>query len=142
LTTVLIILLIALTAVLVAVMVARPGLTATRGGKVMAFLVLFPLPGLCVGMGGAAQFEHSKSTKFCLSCHIMEPYGRSLRIDDPGRSFCSYLSASRSWERARCCISIRLFRFANRLQVLQFLIYNLTVSTGQEAPQMTWCALV
>jgi cytochrome c-type protein NapC len=84
LTTVLIILLIALTAVLVAVMVVRPGLTVTRGGKVMAFLVLFALPILCVGMGGAAQLEHSKSTEFCLSCHIMEPYGRSLRIDDPG----------------------------------------------------------
>ena len=27
--------------------------------------------------------EHSKSTKFCLSCHIMEPYGQSLRVDDP-----------------------------------------------------------
>jgi hypothetical protein len=61
LTTVLIILLIAVTGVLVAVMVVRPGLTATRGGKVMAFLVLFALPGLCVGMGGAAQFEHSKA---------------------------------------------------------------------------------
>jgi hypothetical protein len=71
LTTILIVLLIALTVVLVAVLVIRPGITASRGGKMMAFLVLFALPILCVGMGGAAQLEHSKSTRFCLSCHII-----------------------------------------------------------------------
>jgi hypothetical protein len=47
----------------------------------MAFLVLVALPILCVAMGGAAQLEHSKSTQFCLSCHIMEPYGRSLHTN-------------------------------------------------------------
>src|SRR5207248_5717469 len=26
--------------------------------------------------------ERSKQTSFCLSCHIMEPYGRSLHVDD------------------------------------------------------------
>lgn len=28
--------------------------------------------------------EHSKRTEFCLSCHIMEPYGKSLYVDDKG----------------------------------------------------------
>jgi len=28
------------------------------------------------------HIERSKQTQFCLSCHIMEPYGRSLRVDD------------------------------------------------------------
>lgn len=68
---------------LIAVFVARPTITATRGGKVMAFLVLFMLPVLCVALGVSSELERSKSTKFCLSCHIMEPYGKSLLVDDP-----------------------------------------------------------
>jgi cytochrome c-type protein NapC len=82
--TILIAFLIGLTVVLVAIIVVRPQITATRAGKMTAFLVLFALPVVCIGMGGAVQLDHSKSTEFCLSCHIMEPYGRSLRIDDPG----------------------------------------------------------
>jgi cytochrome c-type protein NapC len=69
---------------LIAVLVFRPGLTITLGGKIMAFLVLFALPVLCMGMGLTAEMERSTSTQFCLSCHIMEPYGQSLRVDDPG----------------------------------------------------------
>jgi cytochrome c-type protein NapC len=68
---------------LICVFVFRPGLTATQGGKVMAFLVFFVLPMLCLGAGFTRKLDQSKSTKFCLSCHIMEPYGKSLRIDDP-----------------------------------------------------------
>ena len=82
--TIFILLLLALTIILIAVIVFRPGITATRGGKMMAFLVLFALPVLCVGMGGSAELQHAKSTEFCLSCHIMEPYGKSLLVDDPG----------------------------------------------------------
>jgi cytochrome c-type protein NapC len=82
--TIFILLLLALTSILIAVIVFRPGITATRGGKMMAFLVLFALPVLCVGMGGSAELQHAKSTEFCLSCHIMAPYGKSLLVDDPG----------------------------------------------------------
>jgi cytochrome c-type protein NapC len=82
--TVFILFLLGLTIVLIAVIVFRPGITATRGGKMIAFLVLFALPILCAGMGGSAELEHAKSTEFCLSCHIMEPYGKSLLVDDPG----------------------------------------------------------
>jgi len=49
--TFLILLLIALSVALVAVFVFRPQITATRGGKMMAFLALFALPLLCFGMG-------------------------------------------------------------------------------------------
>lgn len=68
---------------LICVFVFRPGVTATRGGKVMAFLVFFVLPVLCLGAGFSRKMNQSKSTKFCLSCHIMEPYGKSLQVDDP-----------------------------------------------------------
>jgi len=68
---------------LICVFVFRPGITATQGGKAMAFLVFFVLPILCLGAGFSRKMSQSKSTKFCLSCHIMEPYGKSLQIDDP-----------------------------------------------------------
>ena len=60
---------------LIVVLFLRPGITVTRGGKIMAFLVLFFLPILCASMGISSELERSKSTAFCLSCHIMEPYG-------------------------------------------------------------------
>ena len=51
------------------------------GGRVLVFLtiVIFPTLGFTVGF-----FEHAseaKRTEFCVSCHVMEPYGASLRID-------------------------------------------------------------
>lgn len=67
---------------LIAVFVFRPGVTKSQGGKIVAFFVLFALPLLCFGMGFSAELDRSKSTQFCLSCHIMEPYGKSLRVDD------------------------------------------------------------
>ena len=30
----------------------------------------------------AVHLEHAKSTEFCVSCHVMEPYGASLHYDD------------------------------------------------------------
>jgi cytochrome c-type protein NapC len=81
--------LIAFSVALIGVLVLRPGLTTTRGGKMMAFLVLFALPILCLAVGTSTEIDRSKSTSFCLSCHIMEPYGKSLHVNDP-----SYLAAA------------------------------------------------
>ena len=87
--TTLVVALLLLNALLIGVFVVRPAITVTRGGKIMAFLVLLLLPILCGAMGISSELERSKTTKFCLSCHIMEPYGQSLRVDDP-----SYLAAA------------------------------------------------
>jgi cytochrome c-type protein NapC len=76
-------LLIAVTAILIGMLVFRPGLTATPDGKIMAFFGLFLLPLVCVGMGTTYHIERSKSTVFCLSCHEMEQFGKSLMVDDP-----------------------------------------------------------
>ncbi|HKI01130.1 MAG TPA: NapC/NirT family cytochrome c [Thermoanaerobaculia bacterium] len=76
------------TIALIALLVLRPSLVAARGGRILAFLCLFALPLLATGLGMSAQVEHSKSTSFCLSCHVMEPYGKSLYVDDS-----SYLPA-------------------------------------------------
>ncbi len=61
---------------------AKPSLAATHGGKILAFVALFVLPVLASVMTASYHLEHSKQTRFCLSCHIMEPYGRSLFVDD------------------------------------------------------------
>jgi cytochrome c-type protein NapC len=75
-------LLILLTAVLAAFLIFRPAITHTRGGKILAFVALFLLP-LLVGYGGVVvHLDHSKRTEFCLSCHVMQQYGRSLLIED------------------------------------------------------------
>ena len=77
------VILIGLTIALIAVFVFRPQITQTLAGKIAAFLALFALPVLCAGMGASSELVHAKSTKFCLLCHIMKPYGQSLRVDDP-----------------------------------------------------------
>lgn len=73
---------IVVTLALVFLLVARPGLTASRGGRILAFLVFFLLPVGLLAAGFTLHVEHAKSTEFCLSCHEMEAYGRSLLVDD------------------------------------------------------------
>jgi cytochrome c-type protein NapC len=75
--------LILVSAVLAAVLVVRPGITVHPSGKILAFGVLFFLPLFCLMAGMDSEMERSKSTAFCLSCHVMEPYGKSLHVDDP-----------------------------------------------------------
>src|SRR4029077_12323035 len=87
--TTLLISLIAFSALLIGVLVARPGLTGTQGGKMLAFLVLFLLPSLCMTMGVSSELQRATSTEFCLSCHTMASHGRSLYVDDP-----TYLAAA------------------------------------------------
>jgi nitrate/TMAO reductase-like tetraheme cytochrome c subunit len=76
---------------LIALLVLRPSLTAARGGRILGFLGFLVLPVLATALGLSAHLEQSKSTEFCLSCHVMEPYGASLRVDDeaflPARHF-------------------------------------------------------
>jgi cytochrome c-type protein NapC len=73
----------AIAIVIVALVVARPAITVTRGGKILAFLGLFIFPIFTGLLGFESHMERSKETSFCLSCHIMEPYGRSLLVDNP-----------------------------------------------------------
>jgi cytochrome c-type protein NapC len=76
-------------ALLAITLAARPGVTHTRGGKILAFVALFILPVLATALGTEEHMERSKRTEFCLSCHVMQPYGRSLMVDSP-----SYLPAA------------------------------------------------
>ena len=67
----------------------RPELTRTQGGKILAFFALCVFPVLAAWSGFQQHMERATSTRFCLSCHIMADFGRSLYVDDK-----SYLPAS------------------------------------------------
>lgn len=73
---------IALGVVVVALVTSRIHQPFDRRGKVAAFFALFLLPLVLAGAGVSAHLEHAKSTEFCLSCHVMEPYGESLQVAD------------------------------------------------------------
>lgn len=68
---------------LIVLVIVYPQITATRAGKILVFVAFFMLPVLAATMGSAEHLERSKTTQFCLSCHVMEDYGKSLYIDDP-----------------------------------------------------------
>ncbi len=76
---------IALSVILIGILIVHPHVTVTRGGKILAFVAILVLPILAGGFGVSEHLQRSKSTEFCLSCHVMQDYGKSLHIDD--RSF-------------------------------------------------------
>jgi len=75
--------LLALTIALAGVFLVRPSITVGVMGKILAFVGLCVLPVLCVGTGMSTHMQRSEQTKFCISCHVMENYGKSLYLDDP-----------------------------------------------------------
>lgn len=85
-----VIVLFCLAAALVALFIGfRVTLTRSREGKILAFIALFALPIMAAWTGFSEQMDRAESTKFCLSCHVMDDFGRSLYIDDP-----SYIPAA------------------------------------------------
>ena len=66
---------------LLLILLRRPGLMGVAGGRVLGFLAILVLPIAAFSTGLGQHVERSKRTEFCVSCHVMEPYGRSLRID-------------------------------------------------------------
>jgi len=74
--------LIGLAAVLLLLLALRPGITRTPEGKILAFMALVVAPGLALAGGAMSHLDDSKSTEFCLKCHVMEKYGKSLHVDD------------------------------------------------------------
>lgn len=71
------------TVMLITVIVAAPGIVRNRGGKALAFMAFFVMPTIGGWAGFDRHMKQAKTTGFCLSCHIMEPYGQSLNVDDP-----------------------------------------------------------
>ena len=67
----------------------RADLTRSREGKMLAFVALLVLPTVAVWAGFSEQMDRAQTTQFCLSCHVMSEYGKSLYVDDP-----SYIPAA------------------------------------------------
>lgn len=56
----------------------RPAPVLGAGGWAVAALLLLALPVLAFGLGAAHHLDRSRTTEFCLSCHVMERWGESL----------------------------------------------------------------
>jgi len=85
-----VILMLGMSAALIALFVGfRVHVTRSREGKILAFVALFALPVMAAWAGFSEHMDRAESTKFCLSCHIMTDFGRSLYSDDP-----SYIPAA------------------------------------------------
>lgn len=63
-------------------LIVRPSVTLGNGGKILGFIGIFLLPIVVVAFASGEHLEKSKSTEFCLSCHPMQQYGKSLLVDD------------------------------------------------------------
>jgi cytochrome c-type protein NapC len=74
---------IAITAVTALLIGFRAHWTRSREGKILAFVALCVLPIASMWGGFSEQMERAESTQFCLSCHVMTSFGRSLYVDDP-----------------------------------------------------------
>lgn len=70
------------TAALAALVAVHPSVTQARLGKILAFVALFILPAMSMWAGFTIEMERAQTTEFCLSCHVMSDYGRSLYVDD------------------------------------------------------------
>ncbi len=61
---------------------ARPRFAEGRRGMILSFAALVGLPLIVTVPVANRHLQQSKSTEFCLSCHEMQDYGRSMMIDD------------------------------------------------------------
>ncbi len=59
----------------------RSAVVRDRAGMLQALLGLVAVPVLVSAIGTRVHLQKAKSTDFCLSCHEMEPYGRTLHAD-------------------------------------------------------------
>jgi len=91
-------------ALAVAAIIARPSLATGAGGRTLALASIAVLPAVATTFGMNAHLEASKSTRFCLSCHAMEPYGASLEVDDSEHLPANHFQNARV-PRDRACYS-------------------------------------
>ena len=75
------------------------------GGRWHALIVLAlaVYPALVTFAGARAQLAHTKTTTFCLSCHVMAPYGEGLSTRDEPRSLAAAHFQDRLVDRQHAC---------------------------------------
>ena len=94
----------ALTMILAGVIMVWPRVTRHMSGRVVAFLGIFILPVVSLLGGLGDHMTRSKSTEFCISCHVMEPYYESLFIDE-GRHLPAIHYQNRTIPRDKACFT-------------------------------------
>ena len=80
----------------------RPELLERVRGRLLGMVAFAMLPGLVLAGGLGSHLERSKTTSFCLSCHVMEPYGKSLLVDDSERLAAAHFQ-NRRIDREHAC---------------------------------------
>ncbi len=74
--------LIALSFALAAFVGLRAGISRTREGRILSFVALLVLPVVAVWGGYTEHEERASTTEFCLQCHVMADFGKTLHYDD------------------------------------------------------------
>ncbi len=69
-------------ALLLLLLILRPEIFRSLEGKVLGLAALFLVPALALYSGYSAHVEHAATTGYCLSCHVMTDYGKSLQTQD------------------------------------------------------------
>jgi len=75
--------LVASLAVALAALAAVEHLAEHRRGKLVLFAAVLVLPVVMSGIGIVRGVSRSSATDFCVSCHEMQDYGKSLFVDNP-----------------------------------------------------------
>ena len=83
-------------------LILRPAMMRERGGRMLAFLVVFLFPVFALQVGANLHLEHSKSTQFCMGCHEMRAYGKSLYVDDEEFLAAAHFQNSRVPQEKAC----------------------------------------
>ena len=87
---------------LVLIVLLRPVRGTSLAARILTFLAMFLVPLLVMAGGLSHHLETSKSTSFCLSCHVMKPYGESLYIDDDAHLPAAHFQNRRIDREAAC----------------------------------------
>jgi len=63
-------------------LIVSPELAGGRVGGLVTAIAFLLLPAAVLTIGTGQHLERATTTSFCLSCHVMSDYGRSLHVDD------------------------------------------------------------
>ena len=130
-----VIVILAVNLALVAILACRPALLWVAGGRVLVFLAIVVLPTLGFTIGFAAHAEQAKRTEFCVSCHVMEPYGQSLRIDSADHLPANHMQNARVDQERACFVCHTNYTMFGDLQAKLNGLQHLYVNYISGAPE-------
>jgi cytochrome c-type protein NapC len=97
-----VVILICISILMLVLLLTRPNLNKGTLGKIMTFLAIFLFPTLSAVTGFFLTMNNATSVEFCMSCHEMEVYGKSLRVDDDEHFVANHFLNKRIAEKNAC----------------------------------------